>query len=155
MVHPLKGLVTHMQHGCWRIFTSRSLPLTVSDEVGKKSSNRKDICVVHPSKTDNKPEHWSLPVSHPALPTSPQQEMIVFVHLRMCDHNIYPAFPCPDLSTWECRQVWGQVGPQCLIAFFSLLSTVETGVGTAAAFLISGWGLCNTHTQTKQLELKF
>lgn len=36
----------------------------------------------------------------------------------------------------------------------SLLSTVETGVGTTAAFLISGWWLCNTHRQNKMLVIK-
>lgn len=31
----------------------------------------------------------------------------------------------------------------------SLLSTVETGVGTTAAFLITRWGLWNTQRQRK------
>lgn len=32
----------------------------------------------------------------------------------------------------------------------SLLSTVETGVGTTAAFLITRWGLWNTQRQKKK-----
>lgn len=33
----------------------------------------------------------------------------------------------------------------------SLLSTVETGVGATAAFLISGWRLCDTQRQKKSV----